>query len=84
MFYYVFIFISFNYAPILCVHLFACSLDVMLYSAPHSEYMLTAVSANCIYLPFVMPLCTYKLQWMCFTRGAHYGGPKYSVSSIIS
>ena len=56
----IFIFDLVNYALILCVLLFACTLNLLLCAAPHNEYMSTAVSANCIYsFVFVMSLYTY-------------------------
>ena len=56
--FHVFIFDSFNYALIFSELLFACTLHLMLYSAPHNDYMSTVVSAICIY-SFVMSLFAY-------------------------
>ena len=63
---YAFILNSFNYALVLCVLLFARTLHLMLYPAPHNEYMsTTTVSANCrFYLSFVIVMSrgTYDMR----------------------
>ena len=58
--FYVFMFDSFNYAPVFCVLLFACTSHLMLYTAPHNEYTTCQplFSTICIYSS-AMSLCTY-------------------------
>ena len=48
-------------ALVFCVLLFACTSHLMLYTAPHNEYMSTAVLTISMYSS-VMSLCTYKAR----------------------
>ena len=58
MFYNYYYLVCLYFALVFCVLLFACTSHLMLYTAPHNEYMSTSVSTICIYSS-VMSLCTY-------------------------